>query len=294
MFFPRAVLRPLRELWWCCAILVHATLAMGAVKIVVDDQISQAGIRLGPVLPDSLDRHTPSASQLGAFRSLVTFGGLITNSGSSLVVGLTLRYELMSSGGEIVPQHYYYQNPNRRIGLPYLAAGRTFLVLPLSGNLSQLENVPAQKRPEILGRLASEADQQVGLFSRQKEVSVSIDAILLSDGTFLGANRSRSFERLAQWISAESTLLSDTRTRLDAQMTADDLSKWLAGLAGNPLPLDKASLIDPAFDHFEFRRIGLARALGGLLDRRGLVQFRSDVEQMQSFQVQNIRRLSTK
>lgn len=172
----------------------------------------------------------------------------IKNLGNKRMIAYSLKWELLKDDGRVVTKTRSYsredilmgkeapEDPSDRIVLRPNAArlfslagygdGQEISLTPVSttGAKSDTEILQKLEQTGLLTGVGKELNHTVG-------VTVTLDGAFFEDGTFVGPNTSRFFERTSMQIDAKNHMVQEILKRLNQGDTPADVMKYLSAKA---------------------------------------------------------------
>lgn len=185
------------------------------------------GVTLVPYLAsgstDTLSK-TLSPSKLPTLQPLLPYSVIVKNNGSIPVLGFTVIWEAVQSDG-----HPYtdFRGVIDYVTLKSVVPpGQSLLVTAIGTP----DDLPAGSQ------LVSMVQQQVQEFQSRVSLAISLDAVVLSDGTSLGADKINTISEMRARIKSEYDLFTSVLAKAATGTSGNDITTWLQVLASTATP----------------------------------------------------------
>jgi hypothetical protein len=169
-----------------------------------------------------------NANSLQALQSLLPYSVAIVNKGNVPIVGLAIRFKVISGEKTVARDYFYYGF--RSADPPVVAAGQTRLFAPDSTANDVLHGRPLQPGASA----GNAADLQ--LFSSADAIQISIDLAIGRNQRTAGADEGKHIAQLLNHAQALHDMAAEFVARSGAGASDAELKNWLSsfGTSGTP------------------------------------------------------------
>lgn len=140
---------------------------------------------------------------------LKPFSVFIKNSGSQMIVGYSITWALFNDGKRITSNTVGYTEPGVLLGneIP----SDTVHTTAIEPGKVRCFTWNSQIHPELVGETKPDPIQNIlnSELSRATDVTVSLDAVVFDDGTFVGANTTGFIDQMQAMVTAKSDLMRE-------------------------------------------------------------------------------------
>ncbi len=181
--------------------------------------------------------------------TLLPYIVVVSNTGSLPITGLDVRYEIITSGDEVV-NNFFYGSPDTLSdsgAFPIIAPGQTIVIGPNHLMNEQLMN---GETLSLSGRQTISIARTASSLSKADRIKISIDSVIHSNGVLTGPDRSGTLLKFRQEITGY-TEFRDQLLKLFSEGAPDtSIISWLTDTrdakvtrSGKNQPLDRSVII---------------------------------------------------
>lgn len=217
-----------------------------SVQINVKD-MSAAGLHLIPSTDPAFEGAFSGLLGSAATSPIIAiekpFSVIFQNNSSSLVCAYAVRYQLVDASGKQLNSDWLW--------IAIGESGRTSLAVPPGGDVFITPLRALAGEPAATGGGNTALDEQAfkrstamaNRMSKQNSITISLDAVIFEDGTFVGANDTRAWEQINAYLYAKRGVLSEVAARHASGESDASILQWLSGLTSpNPTATSSESV----------------------------------------------------
>jgi hypothetical protein len=250
-------------------VTILTTAGAGSVQINIKDMPDQ-GIQL---IPSSnarfgalLKSFTPSVQEDETIRSAKPYSALLINGSGRTIVAYAVRYLWVGFDGKTTFHDILTQSIRGNTDLR--VAPNDFAIITPSLFIGRSHPSPWHpKHGGMAGPRESDVKSTLGQIALQAAITISLDAVVFEDGSFVGADETHAFARLTARIEQPRILMKEVLARYTRGDSEQSIFEFVKGfIADDPKDFSNVDSINWA----HAMRTNAARSIMSVYERSGV------------------------